>query len=200
MHHLIVVAHPNERSFTMSVAHTYAKELEQFGHSVQWYDLYRAGFDPVLTAAELAPKSQEAASPLVKQAQRDLLAAEVLTVIYPLWWLSMPAILKGYIDRVFAKGVAYETRDGVVRGLINGKGCLLITLSGAPLDALIGDGQWSGVEILQDMHIFRATGFELFEHLHIDNVQPQLAAAQAASHLERVRSCVQRHFSARQPA
>ncbi len=57
----------------------------------------------------------------VVQAQQDIAAAEVVTVIYPLWWLSMPAILKGYVDRVFARGFAYESQNSHVRGLLTGR-------------------------------------------------------------------------------
>jgi NAD(P)H dehydrogenase (quinone) len=64
------------------------------------------------------------------------------------WWLSMPAIMKGYIDRVFARGFAYESRNGVVRGL----------LSGAPLPLLVQSGNWNAVQVLQDTHILRSTG------------------------------------------
>jgi NAD(P)H dehydrogenase (quinone) len=105
MKHLLVVAHPVEGSFTMGLAHAYAAELESIGHSQRTYDLHRMGFNPVLSAQELAPVSADhPASADVAQAQRDILSADALTVIYPLWWLSMPAMLKGYIDRVFARG------------------------------------------------------------------------------------------------
>jgi putative NADPH-quinone reductase len=55
MKHLIVVAHPAENSFTMALTRTYAAELERLGHSQRTFDLYRAGFDPVFGAHELAP-------------------------------------------------------------------------------------------------------------------------------------------------
>ncbi len=54
------------------------------------------------------------------QARDDIRAADALTAIYPLWWLSMPAMMKGYIDRVFARGFAHESDKGVVRGLLSG--------------------------------------------------------------------------------
>jgi len=66
----------------------------------------------VLTEPELSPG--QAASADVLQAQEDVRAADMLTAIYPLWWLSMPAIMKGYIDRMFARGFAYDFRDGMV--------------------------------------------------------------------------------------
>ena len=195
MKHLIVVAHPAEDSFTMGLMRAYAAELENLGHSQQTYDLYRTGFSPVLAAPELAP-ADHPISIEVERAQSDLRAADVLTVIYPLWWSAMPAILKGYIDRVFARGFAYEARDGVVHGLLGGKKAVLVTLSGAPLSQLIKSGDWSAVQVLQDTHVFRSTGFELIEHLHFDEITPDLPEATAKQHLADVRSCAWRNFPA----
>ena len=93
----------------------------------------------------------------------------------------MPAIMKGYIDRVFARGFAYESENGIVRGL-PGKKCVLITISGAPLSLLVKSGNWDAVQVLQDTHIFRASGFDLIEHLHFDGITPDLPSAIAEMH------------------
>jgi NAD(P)H dehydrogenase (quinone) len=83
MRHLIVVAHPAAHSFTMGLARAYAAELGELGHSQRTCDLYRMGFNPVLSAQELAAVSADhAASPDVAQAQEDIRAADALTVIY----------------------------------------------------------------------------------------------------------------------
>ncbi|MEJ0095105.1 MAG: NAD(P)H-dependent oxidoreductase [Methylocella sp.] len=199
MKHLIVVAHPTEDSFTMGLAHAYAAELERLGHNQRTYDLYRMGFNPVLAAHELAPVGADhPVSADVALAQNEIRAADVLTVIYPLWWMSMPAMMKGYIDRVFARGFAYESNNGVVRGLLSGKKSVLITISGAPLPLLVESGKWDAVEVLQDTHIFRSAGFDLLEHLHFDEVAPHLPNAIAERHMERVQSCARQHFPRRQ--
>lgn len=194
MKHLIVVAHPIPDSLTMELCRVYAAELERLGHDQQTSDLYRMGFNPVLPADELIGTASKGADGEVGRAQEELRAADVLTVIYPLWWLSMPAILKGYVDRAFARGFAYETREGRVHGLLTGKQCVLITLSAAPLSVFVGDGRWNAVQALQDTHIFRSAGFELLEHLHVSEVQPHLSSAMVAAHIERVRGCARRHF------
>jgi NAD(P)H dehydrogenase (quinone) len=197
MKHLIVAAHPAEDSFTMGLTRTYAAELEKLGHSQRTYDLYRMGFNPVLAASELVPVSADhPVSADLVQAQDDIRAAAALTVIYPLWWLSMPAMMKGYIDRVFARGFAYESHNGIVHGLLAGKKSVLITISGAPLPLLVKSGNWNAVQVLQDTHIFRSAGFELLEHLHSDQVVPQLSHVIAEQHMARVRSCARQHFAA----
>jgi NAD(P)H dehydrogenase (quinone) len=197
MKHLVVVAHPAEDSFTMGLMRTYAAELEKLGHSQRTYDLYRMGFNPVLAARELMPVSADhPVSTDVVRAQDDLRAADVLTVIYPLWWLSMPAMMKGYIDRVFARGFAYESHNGIVHGLLAGKKSILITISGAPLPLLVKSGNWNAVQVLQDTHVFRSAGFELLEHLHFDEVIPHLSGAIVEQHMARARSCARQHFPA----
>jgi NAD(P)H dehydrogenase (quinone) len=195
MQHLLVVAHPDEHSFTMGLAHAYADELNRLGHSRLTCDLYRMEFNPVLSAHEMrSAPTGVAVRPDVAQAQDDIRAADVLTVFYPLWWLSMPAILKGFIDRVFARGFAYEAENGNVRGLLTGKHAVLVTCSGAPLPALVERGRWNAVHVLQDTHIFRSAGFEVLEHVHFDEIGPSLPPAKAARHMDRIRQCARQHF------
>jgi NAD(P)H dehydrogenase (quinone) len=193
--HLIVVSHPLEDSITMKLARAYALELQQLGHHQQTHDLYRMTFNPVMGADELEPLSiGRAASDDVARAQKDLNAADALTMIYPLWWATMPAMMKGYIDRVFARGVVYEARSGVVRGLMRGKRCVVITLSGSPLSRLIDHGEWQAIDTLQDAHIFRSSGFDLLEHVHFDEVEPPIPDKVVERDLARVRSCARQHF------
>jgi NAD(P)H dehydrogenase (quinone) len=195
MRHLVVAAHPREGSFTLALARAHAAELEALGHQVVVQDLYRMGFDPVLTAAELMPpRSAGPGDSTITEAQEAIRAAEVLSVVYPLWWMSMPAILKGYVDRVFARGFAYEATGGVVRGLLSGRRCFVATVSGAPLSQLVASGRWQAAEMLHDIHIFRAAGFDVLEHLHFDEVVPDLSREVAEAHLSRLRASTRRHF------
>ncbi len=194
MKHLVVAAHPRSDSLTMSLARAYIEELAALGHQHTLYDLYSMGFDPILTSTEVTQSQIRSSDPEVLQAQQDLDAADVLTVVYPLWWLSMPAILKGYVDRVFARGFAYQSQQGVVHGLLSGKRCVIVTLSGAPLPVLEGTGHWDAVTMLQDTHVFRAVGFALLDHVHFDHIGPELSAAAGKAHLDRIRQCARQHF------
>jgi NAD(P)H dehydrogenase (quinone) len=194
MKHLVIAAHPRSDSLTMSLARAYIAELSALGHQHTLYDLYSMGFDPVLSGTEVSQSQIRSSDPDVLQAQQDLDAAEAVTVIYPLWWLSMPAILKGYIDRVFSRGFAYQSQQGVMHGLFTGKKCVIVTLSGAPLPLLEGRGHWDAITMLQDTHVFRAVGFALLDHVHFDHIGPELPAATATAHLNRVRQCARQHF------
>jgi NAD(P)H dehydrogenase (quinone) len=196
MKHLVIAAHPRVDSLTMCLARAYVEELAARGHQHTLHDLYRLEFNPVLTTIEIERAGNHIAPAEVLQAQQDIGAVDALTIIYPLWWLSMPAILKGYIDRVFARGFAYESRQGQVRGLLTGKKCVLVTLSGSPLPALAGTGHWDAVTMLQDSHVFRAVGLELLEHLHFDRIETGLPATLVAEHIARIRRCAHQHFGA----
>ena len=194
MNHLVIVAHPRADSLTMSLAHAYVAQLAALGHQHTLYDLYSMGFDPILTNAEIAQADSRTCPPEVLQAQQDLKAADVVSFFYPLWWLAMPAILKGYIDRVFARSFAYESRQGVVQGLLIGRKCVIVTLSGAPLPVWAGTGRWDAARMLQDTHVFEAVGFELLEHLHFDHIEAGLSASAGNDHLARIRQCALQHF------
>jgi len=200
MKHLIVVAHPHEASFTMSLARAYADELEKLGHETHTCDLYRLDFNPVLGPAELSGPA--AGSPMpgdVRREQDHLRSAAAIAFIYPLWWASMPAIMKGYIDRVFSYGFAYDFKGGAMRGLLSGRKAVVITVSAAPLEEMRKSGDWDALQTLQDAHIFRTCGFDLIEHLHFGSVVPGLSEGAVRHHLERARSCAGRHFSAAPP-
>ena len=77
---------------------------------------------------------------------------------------------------------------------MQGKRCVLITLSGSPLAMLLENGEWKAMDTLQDAHIFRSSGFDVIEHLHFDAVEPPTPPEALERDLARVRSCAQRHF------
>jgi NAD(P)H dehydrogenase (quinone) len=79
---------------------------------------------------------------------------------------------------------------------MDGKRCVLITLSGSPLSRLLDNGEWKAIDALQDAHIFRSSGFDLIEHLHFDGAVPPTPEEVLERDLARVRSCAQRHFGA----
>ncbi|MBB4066369.1 NAD(P)H-dependent oxidoreductase [Gellertiella hungarica] len=108
MHILLVLAHPLEDSFNAAVARTIRETLEANGHSVDLLDLYREGFDPRLGEAERrAYMSDGYGAEAVRGEVARLKAADGLILVFPQWWFSFPAILKGFFDRVFAPGVAF---------------------------------------------------------------------------------------------
>lgn len=115
MHTLIVVAHPTPTSLTHAIARHVAEGITgtSQGHTVEIADLAAEGFDPRYTEADIAAFEQRAAMPAdvaAEQARVD--RADALVLVYPIYWWSLPAVLKGWIDRVFTQGWAYEDIPG----------------------------------------------------------------------------------------
>lgn len=190
MKHLIVVAHPNPKSFTHTLADAYAAELTGMGHHCDGRDLYAMGFNPVLQPSEINAQ----ALPDARAEQQRVSDADATAFFYPLWWASMPAILKGYIDRVFTHGVAYRFEGNVMRGLLKGRTNLLVTVSAAPRRALQEAGEWDAIRAIQDNHIFHSVGLTLADHLHFGEVVPEMSPTIARAHIETIKAAAHRHF------
>lgn len=190
MKHLIVVAHPNATSFTHALADAYSDELVKMGHECDYRDLYALGFNPVLQPSELNAQALADA----QREQEHVKEADATAFFYPLWWASMPAILKGYIDRVFTHGVAYRFEGNVMRGLLKGRTNLLVTVSAAPRHAMQNAGEWDAIRTIQDNHIFHSVGLTLADHLHFGEIVPGLSAVVARAHIETMRAAAHRHF------
>lgn len=106
---LIVLAHPRRHSLTGAIADAFAAAVEARGHVVEWADLVAERFDPVLSEAD-EPDWNDAHkrySPAVQSEMRRVERNEAAVLVFPVWWWSMPAILKGWIDRVWNFGWAY---------------------------------------------------------------------------------------------
>lgn len=113
---LVVHAHPVETSFNAALHRTTVDTLRAAGHAVDDCDLYAEGFDPVLSRAErLGYHDTDANRDPVRAHVDRLLAAEALVFVHPVWNFGFPAILKGYLDRVFLPGVSFRLVDGKVR-------------------------------------------------------------------------------------
>ena len=109
-----ILAHPLPQSFAAAVHRTAVSALRASGHEVLETDLYAEGFAPALTVAERASYFSPVydASAVARLVER-LRWSEGLVFCYPHWWCDQPAILKGYIDRVWGPGIAFRhDRDG----------------------------------------------------------------------------------------
>ena len=120
MRFLVVYAHPVDDSYVAAVHRCAVKALTEAGHQVDDCDLYAEGFQPVMSRQERqdyfdTSKNQRI---LIKEIRR-LLACDGLVFVFPTWWYGMPAMLKGYFDRVWVPGVAFEIIDGRTRPLLH---------------------------------------------------------------------------------
>ena len=114
MRTLVIYAHPSSESFAGALFREACATLEQSGHTVEACDLYAERFDPVLPEVTFRRYLEAPANRAgVERHVERLLAAEALALVFPVWHDGAPAILKGYFDRVFLRGVVFEIVDGV---------------------------------------------------------------------------------------
>ncbi len=113
---LVLFAHPVEDSFSASLKTTVVTTLGARGWDVDLCDLYAEGFDPVMTAAERRGYHDTFTNTLPVQGYVDRLrAAQALILVFPVWNFGFPAIMKGFVDRVFLPGVSFRLEGGRVR-------------------------------------------------------------------------------------
>lgn len=106
---LVVIAHPDTNSLCHAMADAALRSLSDAGHEVEVEDLYAMAFPPALTLAERCSYYGPSYDAEAVQSQIGRLrSAEALVLVFPTWWFGFPAILKGWFDRVWAPGVAYD--------------------------------------------------------------------------------------------
>lgn len=173
MNILFVLAHPEPASFNAQLVEMGKAHFEKAGHTVAVSDLYAQGFDPVEKPAHYHDRNDTGTfSPLGEQrhayktdnlpedvkAEIDKLeAADMVIFQFPVWWHSVPAILKGWFDRVFVSGGLYTSRMRYDKGYFRGKRAMCSITSGAPGDAFVANGRGGEVE-----QILWSTQFSLY--------------------------------------
>ncbi|AGK99411.1 NAD(P)H-dependent oxidoreductase [Clostridium pasteurianum] len=164
MNNLVIFAHPNEESFGKAMVDSVVKASEEKGAQVRVRNLYQIGFDPILKSEDFAAFQSGKIPKDIAAEQEHIKWADVITFVYPVWWTSLPAILKGYVDRVFSYGFAYEYVDGAPNGLLRGKKGLIFSTTGTP-DAIYSEnGMHNSIKQTTDQGIFNFTGIEEVVH------------------------------------
>jgi len=115
----IIYAHPYEKSFNHAILTHVQAQLEAESKQYSMIDLYADGFNPVYSVDELALFSEgKALDPLVTAYQNKIRTADTLIFIFPIWWNDVPAIVKGFFDKVMLKDFAYADHGGSIKGLL----------------------------------------------------------------------------------
>lgn len=180
MHALIVLAHPEEHSFSAAMARTAAEALETAGWTVDLDDLVAEGFVGDLTREDLAPRpdadlvqimwEQEGATeragyaPPVLDQMRRLQAADLVITVFPFWWFSVPGVLKSWIDRIFANGVGYG-HDPYVDGPLHGKRALAAVAIGGSSDNYGPEGSMGDIRALLNPLLHGTFGYAAMDVL-----------------------------------
>lgn len=146
MNILIIHAHPEPKSFNGAMTKTAVRTLEALGHKVQVSDLYAMGWRSALHPDEFGDRADanyfdpsneqehaQASATVCREVEREqskVAEADLVIFQFPMWWFSMPAILKGWVDRVFSRGFAYSSGRKYETGLLKGKRAMLSLTTG----------------------------------------------------------------------
>jgi NAD(P)H dehydrogenase (quinone) len=199
MNILIVLAHPELKSFNGAMADTAKRTLEAAGHTVAFSDLYRMGFNPVsdrynflsvkdpeylkLQVEESYASEQNAFAPELEEEIRKIESCDLMIFQFPLWWFGLPAILKGWVDRVMAMGRTWGNGNIYNTGRFRGKRALLSLTTGGPDETYLKGG-FNG-----DIHaILRPIQRGIFQFLGFDVLAPQIHYAPVRASEETRRS------------
>ena len=213
MNVLLVLAHPERLSFNGAMFDVAQTTLENAGHTVVTSDLYRMGFDPVssrhnftsvhnpdylkLQAEEQLASETDGFADEVEAEIAKVEAADLMIWQFPLWWFGLPAILKGWVDRVFAMGRAYGNGHIYETGKFKGKRALLSLTTGGPADAYLENGFNGDLNaILRPIQrgILNFTGFSVLQPqlvygpVRVDDARRQAWLAQWAQRLREIES------------
>ncbi len=194
MKHAVIFAHPKARSFTGAVADAYSEAVQALGHTVVQRDLYRIGFDPVLKPEELPWADTKATAPDVTAERALLQGADVFVLVYPFWLNAPPAMMKGYLERVFGFGFGYGAGGHSYNPLLSGRRLLSFTSSGAPSAWLQKTGAFDAVRMLFDTYLADLCGMTLIDHVHSGSVSPGASDAFIQARLADVRVAAAKYF------
>jgi len=211
MNVLIVLAHPERNSFNGALFDTACETFASNGHQMQTSDLYRMNFDPCSGASNFTSRKNADYLKLqieeihatetggfaaeIEQEMRKVEAADLILLQFPLWWFSLPAILKGWVDRVFAMGRTYGNGRFYEHGVFRGKRAMLSLTTGGPVEAYESGG-FNGdmMSILRPIHrgILQFVGFDVlapaihYGPAHVEDVQRRQWLAEYANRLKKI--------------
>lgn len=177
---LIVYAHPEPQSINGALFRAAVEQLTADGHIVKTTDLYAMRFDPVSDRSnftnvlnpqyfkqqleEIHATEVNGFSGLINNEQEKVEWCDLMIWQFPLWWFSVPAVLKGWVDRVFAMGRFYKAGHYYETGIFKGKKALLSLTTGSPADAYLKDGFQGDLNVILkpiQRGILQFTGFSV---------------------------------------
>lgn len=190
--HAIIVCHPLKKSFTMAAAEKYAATVKAHGQEAVVRDLYRIGFDPVLKAKERQGKPASD----VGCEWSALGKPDVFVLVYPIWFGTPPAMLKGYIDRVFGAGRSRgQGGEGGTRELLVGKHLVSLTSSGSLSAWLAEKGVLGSLRNVFSKYLAEVFGFADTSSYHFDGVTADIPEREIRMHLHGVETAAREVMS-----
>ncbi|MGI9351244.1 MAG: NAD(P)H-dependent oxidoreductase [Rhizobiaceae bacterium] len=131
MHVLTVLDHPDINSFSHATARHFMEGVKAAGHTTELADLHAEGFDPRWSIPDLAQNEGKPMPPDVLAEQTRIDRCDAICLIFPLFWFGMPAMMKGWLDRVWSWGWAYDQLDDYNKSLQKSRTGVMLVPSGA---------------------------------------------------------------------
>lgn len=179
----VLIVHPRARSFTQAMAASFISAFTDAGGRCIVRDLYKVGFDPLLHANEIPDHEGFAPRADVIEERRTIAEADIFALFYPLWYNAPPAMMMGYVARVFGMGFAYSSvQAGGNQPLLAGRRLVSFTSSGAPQAWVESSGAWDAMNENFDAHFAAVTGLDRAGHHNVGGVEPGMRADVVARH------------------
>jgi len=186
MHVLAVFAHPRRDSLTGALLDATLAGLADAGHTSEVADLYREQFEARFQVADYAQFTGQTLPDDVLREQARVDRAQALVLVFPVWWWSFPAMLKGWMDRVFSEGWAYRFEPGLSRGLLPDRPTLLLGVCGSRESTFRKYGYAEAMRVQLDVGILGYCGLrDVHTQLYYDVEE---GAARRAEYLEQARA------------
>lgn len=159
MHVLTVLDHPNPASFSAALAEHFIAGAREAGHTTELADLNAEGFDPKWSMADISAGETGATPKDVLKEQSRIDRADAVCFVFPLFWWGMPAMTKGWVDRVWSSGWAYDQLDDPEQSLQRPRTGVLLVPAGATSDEMEKDGYQAALETAWIKGTFGYFGF-----------------------------------------
>ncbi len=159
MHVLVVLDHPKPGSFSAAVAQQFMAGAEAAGHSTELADLHLEGFDPRWTIADIDGDEGVATPADVAKEQARIERADAICFVFPLFWWGMPAMTKGWVERVWSWGWAYDQLDDREKSMQRPRTGVFLIPAGARSDEMENAGYREAIETAWIKGTFGYFGF-----------------------------------------
>ena len=170
MNHLIIHATHRNESFISQAVVVLGKALLAKGENVLLRDLYSINFDPILTVTDFEMTRHGNTPEDIRAEQEYISSADIIWFFYPVWWTGMPAILKGYIDRVFLSGFAYKMAGNNPIGLLRDKKVVIINSMGQTREEYEELGMFEAMKLTTDTGVFGFCGMHVICHKYFTSI------------------------------
>ncbi|MEQ8294250.1 MAG: NAD(P)H-dependent oxidoreductase [Roseovarius sp.] len=159
MHVLTILDHPNPNAFCAAVARHFMNGAAAAGHSVELADLHAEGFDPRWTMADITADDGGSPPPDVAREQARIERADAICLVFPLYWWGMPSMTKGWVDRVWTWGWAYDQLDDPDQSCQRPRSGVLLVPAAARSDEVEEEGYLAAMQTAWIKGTFGYFGF-----------------------------------------